>query len=122
MARFIPLSIPNFEGNEKKYVEDALAQGWVSTGGAYITQLEKQLAGYLHVPKAAACQSGTAGLHLSLIECGVTPGDLVIVPALTFIAAVNPVRYQFAEPVFMDCDDRLCIDPEKLRRFCENEW
>lgn len=121
MARFIPLSIPNFEGNEKKYVEDALAQGWVSTGGAYITQLEKQLAGYLHVPKAAACQSGTAGLHLSLIECGVTPGDLVIVPALTFIAAVNPVRYQFAEPVFMDCDDSLCIDPEKLRRFCENE-
>ena len=45
----------------------------------------------------------------------------MIVPTLTFIAAVNPVRYQFAEPVFMDCDDSLCMDPQKLRRFCENE-
>ena len=66
-------------------------------------------------------QSGTSALHLSLIACGVQPGDMVIVPTLTFIAAVNPVRYQFAEPVFMDCDDSLCMDPQKLHRFCENE-
>ena len=39
MGRFVPLSIPNFEGNERKYVDDALDQGWVSTGGAYITCL-----------------------------------------------------------------------------------
>lgn len=121
MDRFIPLSIPNFAGNEKKYVDDALEQGWVSTGGAYITALEKQLAAYLNVGKVTACQSGTSGLHLSLVECGVEPGDMVIVPTLTFIAAVNPVRYQFAEPVFMDCDDSLCMNPEKLRRFCEKE-
>lgn len=121
MSRFVPLSIPNFEGNERKYVDDAIDQGWVSTGGAYITELEQRLAEYLHVKRVAACQSGTAGLHLSLIECGVVPGDLVIVPTLTFIAAVNPVRYQFADPVFMDCDDSLCMDPEKLRRFCEEE-
>ena len=44
MKRFVPLSIPNFNGNEKKYVDDALEQGWVSTGGAYITRLEQQLA------------------------------------------------------------------------------
>lgn len=121
MDRFIPLSIPNFAGNEKKYVNDALEQGWVSTGGAYITALEEQLAGYLNVCKVAACQSGTSGLHLSLVECGVGPGDMVIVPTLTFIAAVNPVRYQFAEPVFMDCDDSLCMDPKKLQQFCEEE-
>lgn len=41
MGRFVPLSIPNFEGNERKYVDDALDQGWVSTGGAYITELKK---------------------------------------------------------------------------------
>lgn len=121
MSRFIPLSIPNFEGNERKYVDDALDQGWVSTGGAYITKLEEKLADFLNVEKTAAVQSGTSALHLSLIACGVQPGDMVIVPTLTFIAAVNPVRYQFAEPVFMDCDDSLCIDPQKLRRFCENE-
>lgn len=121
MNRFVPLSIPNFEGNERKYVDDAVDQGWVSTGGAYITKLEKQMASFLNISNVAACQSGTAGLHLALVDCGVQPGDMVIVPTLTFIAAVNPVKYQFADPVFVDCDDSLCIDPAKLREFCEKE-
>lgn len=118
---FIPLSVPNFEGNEKKYVEDALAQGWVSTGGAYIIQMEQKMAEFLNTENVAACQSGTSALHLSLVEAGVLPGDVVLVPPLTFIAAVNPVRYQFATPVFIDCDDSFCMDPDKLRAFCENK-
>lgn len=121
MKKFIPLCIPNFEGNEKKYLDDAITQGWVSTGGPYITKLEKQMANFLHVEEVSACQSGTAALHLCLIECGVQPGNMVIVPTLTFIAAVNPVMYQFAEPVFMDCDDSLCMDPVKLEEFCNLE-
>lgn len=121
MSRFIPLSIPNFEGNERKYVDEAIDQGWVSTGGVFISKLEENLSLFLHTDNVAACQSGTSGLHLSLIDCGVRPGDLVIVPALTFIAAVNPVRYQFAEPVFMDCDDSLCMDPVKMAEFCDRE-
>ena len=121
MGRYIPLSIPNFEGNEKKYVDDALEQGWVSTGGAYITKLEQEMAGFLHAENVAACQSGTSALHLSLIEAGVKPGDVVLVPPLTFIAAVNPVKYQFATPVFIDCDDSFCMDPDKLREFCETQ-
>lgn len=121
MGKFIPLSIPNFEGNEKKYVNDALDQGWVSTGGAYITKLEQEMAKFLHTDNVAACQSGTSALHLSLVEAGVKPGDVVIVPPLTFIAAVNPVKYQFATPVFIDCDDSFCMDPIKLKSFCEEE-
>lgn len=117
----IPLSVPNFEGNEEKYVTDAVNQGWVSTGGAYVDRLEQAIAAYAGAKGAVACQSGTAGLHLSLTECGVGMGDMVIVPTLTFIAAVNPVKYVHADPVFMDCDDSLCIDPDKLLRFCENE-
>ena len=121
MNRFIPLSIPNFEGNERKYVDDALEQGWVSTGGAYINKLEQMLAEFLDTDNVAACQSGTSAIHLSLVEAGVVPGDVVLVPPLTFIAAVNPVKYQFATPVFIDCDDSFCMDPIKLREFCENE-
>ena len=75
----------------------------------------------MHTTKVAACQSGTAALHLALIDAGVDPGDVVIVPTITFIAAVNPVKYQFAQPIFMDCDDSLCMDPIKLRQFCEEE-
>lgn len=121
MEQFIPLSIPNFEGNEKKYVDDALEQGWVSTGGAYISKLENQLEKFMKASNVAACQSGTSALHLSLIESGVKAGDMVIVPPLTFIAAVNPVKYQFAEPIFIDCDSSFCMDPIKLKEFCENE-
>lgn len=117
----IPLSIPNFEGNEKKYVDDALEQGWVSTGGAYITKLEKSIAEFIGVENVAACQSGTSALHLSLIEAGVRAEDVVIVPPLTFIAAVNPVKYQLATPVFIDCDDSFCMDPVKLHNFIKRE-
>ena len=87
MSRFVPLSIPNFEGNERKYVDEAIDQGWVSTGGAFITRLEQDLSSFLHTENVAACQSGTSGLHLSLIDSGVRPGDMVIVPTLTFIVA-----------------------------------
>ena len=121
MGQFIPLSVPNFKGNEKKYVNDALEQGWVSTGGAYINQLEKSLAEFLHTDNVAACQSGTSALHLSLVEAGVGPNDVVLVPPLTFIAAVNPIKYQWAKPVFIDCDDSFCMDPVKLQNFCEKE-
>ena len=121
MGKFIPLSVPNFEGNEQKYVDEAIRTEWVSTGGAYIDQMERQLADFVHAERVACVQSGTAALHLSLIEAGVQPGDVVLVPPLTFIAAVNPVKYQFATPVFIDCDDSFCMDPVKLAMFCAEE-
>lgn len=121
MSKFIPLSIPNFEGNEKKYVVDAIESTYVSTVGGYVPRFEKELASFLKVENVAVCQSGTSALHLSMVEVGIKPGDVVIVPPLTFIAAVNPVKYQFAKPVFIDCDDSFCIDPIKLRTFCEKE-
>jgi aminotransferase in exopolysaccharide biosynthesis len=119
--RMIPLSVPNLKGNELAYVKQAVESEWVSTAGPYVSQFEKDIAEYVHVPSAVACQSGTAGLHIALQICGVSCNDLVIVPTLTFIAAVNPVRYLGADPVFMDCDDSLCMDPEKLAEFCREE-
>ncbi len=121
MKKFIPLSVPNLKGNELKYVVDAVEKEWVSTGGSYINEFEDSIAKYLNVESAVACQSGTAGIHLSLILSGVDAGDEVIVPTLTFIAAVNPVRYIGAEPIFMDCDDSLTMDANKLKMFCEEE-
>lgn len=116
----IPLSIPNFEGNEVKYVSDAVSQGWVSTGGAYVSRMEELLSVYTS-SYAVACQSGTSALHMALYDLGISHGYMVLVPTLTFIAAVNPVTYVGAEPVFMDCDDSLCIDPEKINEFCITE-
>ena len=93
MGGFIPLSVPNLKGNEKKYVLDALEKEWVSTGGEYIDKLEENISKYLGAEKAVACQSGTAAIHLSLMESKIGMNDEVIVPTLTFIAAVNPVKY-----------------------------
>lgn len=121
MDKFIPLSVPNLKGNELKYVVDAVETEWVSTGGAYIDRFEREFANYVNVDAAVACQSGTAGLHLALILASVNVDDEVIVPTLTFIAAVNPVKYLHAHPVFMDCDDSLCMDMHKLKEFCQLE-
>ena len=117
----IPLSVPNLKGNELKYVTEAVEDEWVSTGGSFINKFEEDIASYLKIDQAVACQSGTAGLHLSLLLAGVTTDTEVLVPTLTFIAAVNPVKYLGAEPVFMDCDDSLSMNMEKLEEFCENE-
>ncbi len=121
MEKFIPLSIPNFEGDEEKYVVDAISSTFVSTVGGYVSRMERELALFLNVDNVAVCQSGTSALHLALVDAGIKPGDVVLVPPLTFIAAVNPVKYQFATPVFIDCDDSFCLDPVKLRSFCEEE-
>lgn len=119
--KFIPLSVPNLKGNELKYVTMAVETEWVSTGGPYVGEFEEKVADYVHAAGAVSCQNGTAGLHISLILAGVTKDDAVIVPTLTFIAAVNPVKYIDAFPIFMDCDDSLCLDPKKLETYCQEE-
>ncbi len=121
MANVIPLSVPNLKGNEQKYMDEAIAKEWVSTGGPYIGEFEEMSAKYIGVPEAVACQSGTAGLHLAVMESGLVRGERILVPVLTFIATVNPIVYAGGVPVFIDCDDTMCIDPVKLRDFCEQE-
>lgn len=117
----ICLSVPNFAGNEKKYVDEAVDDAWVSTAGAFITKFEQSMAAYLNVSTACACQSGTAGLHLCLRHYGVTSDDIVLVPTLTFIATINAVMYQQAQPIFFDCDDHLCMDVNQVEAYLKKE-
>ncbi|MBP1925711.1 aminotransferase in exopolysaccharide biosynthesis [Sedimentibacter acidaminivorans] len=119
--KFIPLSVPNLKGKELDYITHAIETEWVSTGGPYVKEFEEKVAEYVKVCGAVSCQNGTSGLHIALQICGVTREDEVIVPTLTFIAAVNPVKYIGAEPVFMDCDDSLTMDADKLLEFCQKE-
>jgi len=113
----IGLSCPFFNGNERQYVDDCLDSSWVSTGGGYVTRFEAAVAAATGAEAAVACVNGTAALHIALLLAGVKPGDEVFVPTLTFIAPVNAVRYAGAEPVFLDCDDYLNLDPAALRMF-----
>ncbi|WP_130805866.1 LegC family aminotransferase [Senegalia massiliensis] len=119
--KFIPLSVPNLKGRELEYVTHAVETEWVSTGGTYVTEFEQKTAEYVKSKGAVSCQNGTSGIHIALEVCGITGEHEVIVPTLTFIAAVNPVKYVRAEPIFMDCDDSLTIDTDKLLEFCEEK-
>ena len=117
----IPLSVPSIYGEEKSFVNDCLNSGWVSTAGAYVENFEEEIGNYVNSRYAIACVNGTAALQVSLIVVGVKPGDEVIVPSLTFIASVNPIRYIGASPVFMDSNDFFLIDIEKTINFLQNE-
>jgi dTDP-4-amino-4,6-dideoxygalactose transaminase len=98
MNKFIPLSVPNLSLDILENIKETIETGWVSTGGRFIKEFEEKVAKYVGVEKAVSCQSGTAGLHLAMRVLEIGPGDEVIVPTVTFIAAVNPVKYVGAEP------------------------
>lgn len=111
----IPVSRPALIGREKEYVMDCLDSNWISSNGKYISLFETKFAEYLGVKHALACCNGTVALHAALLALGVGPGDEVIVPTLTYVAAANAVTYTGATPVFADSDpDTWNIDPEKL--------
>jgi perosamine synthetase len=118
---FIALSEPYIGGNAWKYVKECLDTGWVSSAGAYVETFERKLCAFTGAGHAAAVVNGTSGLQVALRLCGVGPGDEVLVPSLTFIAPVNAVRYLGAEPVFMDCDDFMNLDPVKTGEFLSKE-
>ena len=117
----INLSVPNLSMDILENLKECLESGWVSTGGRFIPEFETKVKNYMKTKFAAGVQSGTAGLHMSLQVLGVQRDEEVFVPTLTFIAAVNPTTYLGASPIFIDCDDSLCMDPLKLEKFCSEE-
>ena len=117
----INLSVPNLSMDILDNLKECLESGWVSTGGRFIPEFEIKVKNYMKTKYAAGVQSGTAGLHMSLQVLGVQRDEEVLVPTLTFIAAVNPTTYLGASPIFIDCDDSLCMDPMKLEKFCSEE-
>jgi len=111
-----PLHEPRFAGNEQRYVLECLASTYVSSVGAYVERFEKELAAYTGARRAVAVVNGTAALQVALQLAGVRADDEVIVPALTFVATANAVRYLNAVPHFADSEEAtLGLDPRALR-------
>jgi perosamine synthetase len=101
------------EGNESAYVLDCIEREWLSAGGHYSKRFELSFAEFCGTRRALTCSNGTAALHLALLAAGITTGDEVIVPSLTYIATANAVRYCGATPVFADSEpDTMTIDPD----------
>lgn len=108
----IHIASPDLSGRESTYVAECLETTWISSVGHFITDFElafSKVAGTRHV---VATNNGTTALHLALVALGVGPGDEVVVPALTYIATANAVRYCGATPVFADVEpDTMNLDP-----------
>jgi len=117
---FIPLHVPHFGGNEKKYLLETIDSTFVSSVGAYVDQFELMMQGITQTQKAVAVVNGTAGIQVALRLVGVKAGDEVLTQALTFVATANAIAYQNATPVFLDVDsDTMGLSPKAVSEFLE---
>jgi len=108
------LSPPHVFGDEQALVADAFATNWIAPLGPHVDAFEREFQDVVNVPHAAALSSGTAALHLAMELLGVGAGDHVICASFTFSASANPICYQRATPVFVDCDETWTMDPGRL--------
>jgi perosamine synthetase len=101
---FIPVNIPLLDGNEKKYLNECIDTGWISSEGKFVNQFEDQFANRLGRNYAIAVTSGTAALDVAFEALLIGPGDEVILPAFTIISCINQVIRSGATPVLVDSD------------------
>jgi dTDP-4-amino-4,6-dideoxygalactose transaminase len=113
---YIVFGSPLIGEEEINEVVDTLRSGWIGTGPK-TTRFENLVKEYVGAKHAVALNSGTAGLHLSLIAFNIGPGDEVITTPLTFCATVNAIIHSGATPVLVDVElDTANIDPDKIER------
>ncbi|TEB43658.1 aminotransferase class I/II-fold pyridoxal phosphate-dependent enzyme [Flavobacterium circumlabens] len=110
------LSLPQLSGEEQKYIQKALDDNWITSGGPNVNDFENDLQEFLQDDvSVAALNSGTSAIHLALILLGIKAEDEVICQSMTFSASANPILYQKATPVFIDSEaETWNICPETL--------
>ena len=108
------------EGYEKEYVKEAFDTNWVAPLGKNVNMLEKELSYYVGTKTGAALSSGTAAIHMAFKALDVKQGDIVFCSDLTFSATANPIIYQNATPIFIDCEKETWnMDPKALEKAFE---
>ena len=122
MEKRIFLASPHMseEGYEKEYIKEAFDTNWIAPLGENVNKFEEELANYVGAKCGAALSAGTAAIHMALKALDVKEGDIVFCSSLTFSATANPIIYQNATPVFIDCDrETWNLDPEALKKAFE---
>ena len=117
---FVPLAVPRFIGNEKKYLNECIDTTFVSSVGKFVDRFEEDMAAYTGAKRAVVCVSGTNALHMSLMLVGVKRDDEVLTQALTFIATCNALSYIGAHPVFIDVDkSTMGLSPDAMKEWLQ---
>ncbi len=111
---FLPFTQPCLDQDVLDSAIDCLKSGWIATGPR-VQQFESNLRDYIGSPHVIALNTGTSGLHLGLLACGVGPGDEVITTPMTFVSTVNSIIHCGATPVFVDVEPNTYnIDVTKI--------
>ena len=117
---FIPLHVPIFKGNEKKYINECIDSTFVSSVGPFVNKFEELMSQITQTKKTTAVVNGTAAVQVGLRLVGVKENDEVITQALTFVATANAIAYNNAHPVFLDVDiDTMGLSPKAVEAFLE---
>ena len=117
---FIPLHVPMFSGDEEKYVQSTIKSTFLSSVGKYVDKFELDLASKLKVKRSVAVVNGTSALQIALRLAGVKKNDEVITQSLTFVATANSIKYNSANPIFVDVDlDTMGLSPSAVNDFLE---
>ena len=113
---FLVFGAPLIEREEIEEVVDTLKSGWLGTGSK-VTRFEEAMRQYKGAKFAAAVNSCTAAIHLSMLAIGVEPGDEIITTPMTFCATVNAIIHAGATPVLADVDPAtMNIDPKEVKK------
>jgi UDP-4-amino-4,6-dideoxy-N-acetyl-beta-L-altrosamine transaminase len=116
MSAFLPYGRQVIEDDDIAAVAEVLRGDWLTTGPT-VDRFEAAFAAKVGAPHAVVCSSATAGLHLAAMAAGLGPGDTAIVPAVTFVATANAIRYVGGDVVFADVDPTTgLMRPEDLKR------
>ena len=102
--RIIPVSDPQLDGNELRYLTQCVQSNWISSAGRFVREFEQAFSTAMGCEHGIACANGTTSLHLALATLGLGPGDEVVIPTFTMIATANAVRYAGASPVLVDAE------------------
>ena len=114
----VPLHVPVFTGNEKKYLNECIDTTFVSYVGRFVTLFEEKISAYTGAKYAVAVVNGTCALEIALKLCDVKPGDEVLTQSLTFVATSNAIAYCGCNHVFIDSEkNNLGMCPDKLEDF-----
>lgn len=118
----IPLSDIDLGQDEIDAVTDVLNSKWL-TMGEVTRNFEIAFANYTGAKYAYAVANCTAALHIACQALGITGGDEVICPSLTFVATANSIIYTGATPVFADVTnlDDLNISPDDIVKKITNK-
>ena len=121
MKSKISLHEPTLKGNEINYLKKSIQSSWLSQSGPFVKSFEKKISKFTKSKYAIGCINGTSALQLSLHLAGVKYGHEVIAPTITFVAPINAIKYNGADPIFMDCDNFLNIDVDKTIDFIKTK-